>query len=80
MPLTAAIAPTLVIVRARLGKSVEIIQDISDICFSSKAPARDATVVTLQSQTHGLANLTPTDTQGASEEKIGNASDKGIGL
>ncbi|ESK84698.1 hypothetical protein Moror_631 [Moniliophthora roreri MCA 2997] len=63
--LTAGIAPTLIMVRAKLGKNVESLQEhVSDIRFTSRPAPRESQV-----QANSIGNFTTTrvDVQGGGE-------------
>uniref|UniRef100_A0A0W0FND3 Uncharacterized protein n=1 Tax=Moniliophthora roreri TaxID=221103 RepID=A0A0W0FND3_MONRR len=71
--LAAGLAPTLILVRAKLGKTVESLQDkVSDMRFTSPG-LRETTTTISQAQAHPIANLSlvPHDIErsGGSEEK-----------
>uniref|UniRef100_A0A0W0G636 Uncharacterized protein n=1 Tax=Moniliophthora roreri TaxID=221103 RepID=A0A0W0G636_MONRR len=55
--LSAGISPTLVIVRAKLGKNVESLQEqVSDIHFISRPAPQAGTTASSQSQVHSIGN------------------------
>ncbi|KAK7045781.1 hypothetical protein VNI00_007182 [Paramarasmius palmivorus] len=77
LPLSAAIAPTLIMVRAKLGKNVENLQDsVSDIRFNTKSAQREGGYIA-RSQTHvqthttgGLDLAEPFETGKLSNDKV----------
>uniref|UniRef100_A0A0W0GEL2 G protein-coupled receptor n=1 Tax=Moniliophthora roreri TaxID=221103 RepID=A0A0W0GEL2_MONRR len=56
--LSAGIAPTLILVRAKLGKTAESMQNqISDIRFTSRTARRTGTMTVSQAQVHSIEDL-----------------------
>ncbi|ESK84258.1 hypothetical protein Moror_3797 [Moniliophthora roreri MCA 2997] len=54
--LSAGIAPTLIMVRAKLGKNVESLQNmVSDIHFMSQPEVGDAATARSRAQVHSIA-------------------------
>uniref|UniRef100_A0A0W0FAF9 Uncharacterized protein n=1 Tax=Moniliophthora roreri TaxID=221103 RepID=A0A0W0FAF9_MONRR len=80
--LSAGIAPTLIMVRARLGKNVENLQDmLSDIRFTSQASPREVTVRS-QAQVYsiGIKSLSrePAENGGSEEQIVNGKADREI--
>ncbi|ESK84254.1 hypothetical protein Moror_3793 [Moniliophthora roreri MCA 2997] len=80
--LSAGIAPTLIMVRARLGKNVENLQDmLSDIRFTSQASPREVTVRS-QAQVYsiGIRSLSrePAENGGSEEQIVNGKADREI--
>ncbi|EEB91407.1 hypothetical protein MPER_10234, partial [Moniliophthora perniciosa FA553] len=71
--LSAGIAPTLIIVRAKLGKNVESLQDqVSDICFTSRAVPGEGTSSTgSRAQVHSIGNLSMVSAGGDDQRGAG---------
>ncbi|ESK92601.1 hypothetical protein Moror_4400 [Moniliophthora roreri MCA 2997] len=60
--LSAGIAPTLIMVRARLGKSVESLQDkVSDIRFTSQPRLQEGTITISRAQVHSTIAIMEVD-------------------
>ncbi|ESK87664.1 hypothetical protein Moror_1886 [Moniliophthora roreri MCA 2997] len=65
MTLSAGIAPTLIMVRAKLGKNVESLQDkISDIQFTSQPHLREGTITISRAQVHSSMTAMEVDSDG----------------
>ncbi|ESK87662.1 hypothetical protein Moror_1904 [Moniliophthora roreri MCA 2997] len=63
--LSAGIAPTLIMVRAKLGKSVESLQDkVSDIRFTSQPRLQEGTITISRAQLHSTMATIGVDSDG----------------
>ncbi|ESK84182.1 hypothetical protein Moror_16985 [Moniliophthora roreri MCA 2997] len=76
--LSAGISPTLIMVRAKLGKNVESLQDqISGIRFTSRPAPREGTTTVSQAQVYPLGNLNmaAVELEGGSERQMINGKE-----
>uniref|UniRef100_A0A0W0FNN1 Uncharacterized protein n=1 Tax=Moniliophthora roreri TaxID=221103 RepID=A0A0W0FNN1_MONRR len=56
--LSAGIAPTLIIVRAKLGKGIESLHSqVSEIRFTSRPAPNEGTIIRPQAQVHSIGNI-----------------------